>query len=363
MANGREEDFALNDILQRFYCNVEKQCSTRSTVPWGSSTDFTKQWRDAFYARGIDSLQQQLEEKPEIRDLCYSQLDRLSASRGYPPYITDRLQQLKKELQTSAPLFKSLSLSLSHFKHAHVCTAVAADRLKESVRNDPQLVQEIIAIDRSVDVDHSSSLPSEIPTDSLETCDFNMNGAEETDPNNPLRSLQRDSRKIKTGPPKKEFFRIQLIRALKKSIRQLCANKMPTAAIHKVDMNNERQKQYWEELSSFYTLHKDELDRMSKTTQGPVTDGKTKRRRNALKKDPRSYNNGYCKAFFSSATVRAYNKKFCALVYSASPSEMCKKIKAKCCGADEHTGNCEEVWERVHQYACGGMLKELGLQL
>ena len=362
MASDREEDFALSDILQRFYSNVERQCFTRSTLPWDSSADFAQQWRDAFYARGIDSLQQLLEEKPEIRDLCYRQLERLSALRGYQPYITERLQQLKKELQTSAPLFKSLSLSLSDSKSMHVLTAVAADKLKESVRNDPQFVQEIMVIDKSIEVSHSSSLPSEGPTDLLATCEFNMSVAEESDPTNPLRCLIRESRKTKTGPPKKEYFRVQHIRALKKSIRQLRANKTSTVAIHRVDTSNLRQKQYWEELSNFYTLYKSELDRMSETTQGPVTDGKNKRRRNALKKDSRSYNNAYCKAFFSSATIRTYNKKFSALVYSASPSEMCRKIKAKCCEADEHTSRCEEAWESVHQYACVGMLIELGLQ-
>jgi hypothetical protein len=361
MANEREEYFALNDILQRFYCNVDGQCSMRSALPWASSQDFTQQWRDAFHARGIDSLQQLLEEKPEIRDLCYRQLDRLSASRGYPPHITDRLQQLKKELQTSVPFLKSLSMPFVRSRSTHALAA--ADKLKESVRNDRQLTQEILAIDNSVEVDHSSSLPFEGPADSHETCDFSMDGAEESDLTNPLRCLRRDSRKIKTGPPKKEYFRVQHIRALKKSIRQLCAKQIPTAAIHRVDKNNLRQVQYWEELKNFYTLYKGELDRMSETTQGPVTDGKNKRRRNALKKDSRSYNNAYCKAFFSSATIRTYNKKFCALVYSASPSEMCRKVKAKCCEADQHTSKCEELWESVHQYACVGMLKELGLQL
>jgi len=359
MATNPDDEFAVQDLFQKIYRNLKLQCHF-DTLPWPSMTDFSKQWLDVFFFRESPiPLMRLLSANRKVESLCFGQINRLGA-KGYPAFIFERLQKLKFDLKHPVELLNSGSLSLS-FSDAKSTTETAPKqsirKLKESTFNDSKVIQELLADNKPETLGQSSYIEL---SESGETGDFDRK-AEGTD--NPLRFLQREARnKKKTGPPKKEYYRCQHIRALKKSIRQLRSGKFPKAAIHKVNVSDSKQTQAWQALNQFYTQHRGELDDICETVQGPLTDGKKKRKRNSMRTAPRSFNNAYCSGFFSSLTVRAYNRLFCTLVYSAGPTEMCAKMKACCCGG-EHTKHCETVWERVHQYVRADMLRELGIQL
>ena len=347
-----------NKLLLKVYSNVTKQLFGEC-FPWSSPNSFVQQWLDFLLDHSTtEPLKETLAEHPKISETCFQQLERLVTSPGA---ICERILRLKNEIHLSEGLFElsSLAMSLSDIKKNSETAQETPQPVGKSDSQDLNLQE--LCLEQQEDVDKSSFLLPECTSDYTETLDFSMNGAEESGSGHPLQLLHRKSRVGKVGNPKKEYFRVQLIRALKKSIRQLATGKFPKAAIHKVNPSDLRQVQCYESLKHFYIQHRNELNRISPTTTGPTTDGKTKRRGRASKNCPRSFSDAFCRGFFSSATIRTYNSLFCALVYSAPPSEMCKKMKANCCADDEHTSQCDAVWERVHQYACVGMLQELEL--
>ena len=177
----------------------------------------------------------------------------------------------------------------------------------------------------------------------------------------PLQKLTRVSRKGVAGHPKKEYFRCQHIRGLKKSIRQMAGKKPPKASIHRI--STDAQKGRWEALHEFYITNSSALRLVSDTAVGPATDGKKKKQQAAdSSADPKSYNNPYCKDFFSKPVIQTYNALYSDLVYSGDPEEMCKKMKVTCC-MGQHSGECEGIWQEVWEYARVGMLEELDLEV
>lgn len=356
-----EADWAdeANKLLPRVYTNAKNQ-SFGEYFPWSSPNAFTQQWLDFLLDRSTaNPLKRTLAEHPKISETCFQQLERLVTP---PAAMCERILRLKNELHLDEGLLQLSSLAIT-FSGILSSSDAAKEMPVPGMKPEDLELERLDLEEQQEDVDRSSYLLSECISDSSETLNFTTNGAEESDFGHPLRLLNRKSRKGKDGNPKKEYFRAQLIRALKKSIRQLATGKFPKAAIHRVNPNNLSQVQCYESLKHFYIQHRRELDKVSSTAKGPATDGKTKRRGKAAKNCLLSYSDSFCKGFFSSETIRRYNTLFCALVYSAPPSEMCKKMKAKCCAEEEHTSQCDTVWERVYQYACVGMLQELGLKV
>jgi hypothetical protein len=175
-----------------------------------------------------------------------------------------------------------------------------------------------------------------------------------------LQKLTRVSRKGVAGHPKKEYFRCQHIRGLKKSIRQMAGKKPPKASIHRI--STPAQIARWDALHDFYTANSSALRLVSDTAVGPATDGKKKKQQAGPSTDPKSYNNPYCKDFFSQQVIQTYNALYSDLVYSGDPEEMCKKMKVTCC-MGQHSGECEGIWQEVWEYARVGMLEELELEV
>jgi len=160
--------------------------------------------------------------------------------------------------------------------------------------------------------------------------------------------------------PKKEYFRCQHIRALKKSLRQLKEKKMPGASIHRVNRSKDSQVRKWEEMKEFYRANWEELDRMAATTAGPLTDGKSRREEiRVIENTAKSYNDNFVRYFFSFEVIRIYNRMFSDLVYDCSPAEICEKMKKTKCCQGSHSEHCQEVWAQACEYAKEGMWQEL----
>ena len=157
---------------------------------------------------------------------------------------------------------------------------------------------------------------------------------------------------------KKEYFRTQHIRAMKKSIRQIASKKEPSASIHRLKGNNEGQKEAWAKLKHFFQVHSSYLSATSQVCTEPT-------RRSRPHFAPfKSFNNTYCKSFFTSPPVQQYTLLFCDLVYDhQSSEELCTKMRFLCCLKDTHSAECCEKWKELKQYARGEMLEELGLRV
>ena len=174
-----------------------------------------------------------------------------------------------------------------------------------------------------------------------------------------LTQLKRTAKNGRVEPPKKEYFRCQHIRALKKSWRQLGCGKRPGASIHQVETLT--QNELWQQLTEMYHTHEELLQRLSATEAGPLTDGKHKPHVEELQPQAKSFNNEFCRNFFMSWEVQEYNRVFCDLVYDVSPASLCRKLKLQCCNHFTHSEACAEVWANVKHFAQRGMLEELAV--
>lgn len=158
---------------------------------------------------------------------------------------------------------------------------------------------------------------------------------------------------------RKDFYRSQHIRALKKSLRQLEVNKFPTANIHKI--TNTQQACLWQKLREVYLTHADSLRDVSRTTAGPLTDGRNKREEDGEEDMPKTHNDSFVQQFFASPSVRIYHLLFCDLVFQASPQELCAKMHIGCCVESSHTSECQLKWQGLKEYTQRGMLLEAGV--
>lgn len=176
--------------------------------------------------------------------------------------------------------------------------------------------------------------------------------------NSALLHLHRTGRNGRPQTPKKEYFRCQHIRALKKSWRQMALGKLPGASIHQVQ--TQEQAEVWRQLARLYAEHEGLFISLSATETGPLTDGKSKPRMSEAFTS-KSFNNQFCRQFFSSWEVQEYNRLFCDLVYDIEPDILCEKLKFKCCFELTHSVTCSEVWTAVKHFAQKGMLEELAV--
>lgn len=174
-----------------------------------------------------------------------------------------------------------------------------------------------------------------------------------------LTQLKRVAKDGQVESPKKEYFRCQHIRALKKSWRQLESGKLPGASIHRVETHT--QSELWQQMAEMYRRHEAFLQQLSATEAGPLTDGKHKPHVKELQPQAKSFNNEFCRNFFSSWEVQEYNRLFCDLVYDAPPASLCSKLKLRCCADSNHSTACVEVWANVKHFAARGMLEELAV--
>ena len=161
----------------------------------------------------------------------------------------------------------------------------------------------------------------------------------------PLKQLhQRDGK-----PVKKAYFRIQLIRAFKKSLRQIATRKWAKAGIYKLNKNDEQHKQLW---SRYYQCYKAEKAELSSDDLEAVQNNKEK-----------CYNNQYCKRFFRSDAVRRLYFHFLDVTFreDSPPSDNCLKFRLQCCSGT-HSERCTETWRAVKDFSRFGLFHDLGLK-
>lgn len=348
-------------------------------LPWRDSDDFQHDWVPLY--DGDPDFRTVVEVKIRRHPSLLSSLSNFLFTRPSNP-VTARLQTLLDDLKSPSLSFSGNGLIDEdhymdvddHVPSSQTPTSTSPKSYpEESTFNDREISDMIGTLpddEGSHSMDPSTSMLSRsvevpLPVEDVHdkfSCAGLSTGVEEVK-KHPLHHLSRKSRKGLIGHPKKEYFRCQHIRGLKKSIRQLRegSKKPPKSAIHRVI--NEVQMAKWIQLREYYKSNRSILDSISYTEVGPVTDGKKKKSDSKRSTDPKSYNNPYCTDFFSNPVVQWYNALYCDLVYGADPVEMCKKMKANCCEMAEHHFGCEGMWREVWMYARTGMLLELGLQV
>ncbi|OMJ70813.1 hypothetical protein SteCoe_21876 [Stentor coeruleus] len=146
--------------------------------------------------------------------------------------------------------------------------------------------------------------------------------------------------------PKKEYVRCKVIRGHKKMIRNIIDNKFPTKGIIKINSKDKKQLQIYRFFQDHYADHTSELDEVSKTESGPLTDGKARRDYSKVKLDTEnSFNNKFCKEYFTSQAVRESFCIFIELVFSKiDPEDLNEKFGFSCCQRRLHNLDCYDKW-------------------
>lgn len=368
----------VESVLTALYAHLCREVQEEG-LPWTSQSDFLHDWWGLY------------QERPHFSHIVETKTKRcpafLSAASSFLQSCDQDLpNSAKSRVFTLVQGLKFTELSLSGNSIPEEDTVMQVDiplNCSQTLSGSPLLdshlpdsdVREMIDSlsdhqDDHFDLDQPTTSILSISMDSPEAVEdpqdrFQYGGIDlgsgEQEKKQPLQKLTRVSRKGVAGHPKKEYFRCQHIRGLKKSIRQVAGKKPPKASIHRI--TTDAQKARWEALYEFYLANVPVLKAISDTAVGPVTDGKKKKQQlSKPQADPKSYNNSYCKDFFSSPVVQTYNALYSDLVYSGDPAEMCEKMKVSCC-MGQHSCECGGVWQDIWEYARVGMLEELGLRV
>lgn len=179
---------------------------------------------------------------------------------------------------------------------------------------------------------------------------------------NILMSFNRGKSNRAKGP-KKEYIRIKVIRGHKRAIRQLSTNKIPRKTLHGFLPFDESAESGWNGLKHCYLKYSLALNSSSLTEKGPITDGKSKRSTQHELSSAKSFNNQFCKEYFTPMFVRETFYFYVELLFvGRSPEVLQNKFDMHCCSHDEHLIGCELKWMRLKYYFNTVMLQELGLE-
>jgi hypothetical protein len=169
---------------------------------------------------------------------------------------------------------------------------------------------------------------------------------------------------------KQENLRAQIIRALKRSIRQaldevqsksLKISKI-TKKIHNFEVKDTRALLIWGQLKDL-AVTSNLLQDICRTEEGPETDGKSKK----IKSTQKSFNKKFCWDFFRHEEVRRYFSYYIELVFNNFNSKtMAKKFEVWCCelvnGKEVHSSQCMLKWLIFKDYLSSHFLLELNLE-
>ena len=374
-----------SQFLFKLFSDAYVRLQHQPAFPWPSSDLFIQEWTDCFQATQSSPLSYRvltklLEWDEAGRVQVFRVLEALTPPGIYPAFIDNDVRKLKREVLDKSLEDSLTSLTLS----GSGCGGSERPRLNNSLGNtllspeftDYEAAQQSLPFDTTED-------PSIISNTGEEPQVTEISGFADTsliDSSVPpplsvplsqdyvksiiLESLIRTNKRSKSRSsaaiehPKKEYFRCQHIRALKKSLRQIKTGKLPGASIHKVTRNSHMRK--WEEMKVFYNTHRAELDRLAATISGPLVDARSLRDEMSMDVDTaKTYSDSFVLMFFSPETMRAYNQLFSDLVYDGPPAEICEKMKKTRCCKGPHSEHCEEVWREVCAYAKEGMWREL----
>ena len=167
--------------------------------------------------------------------------------------------------------------------------------------------------------------------------------------------------------PKKEIIRCEVIRGIKRSIRQLAEGKAPMKGWHGFQQLGDLEAEaLWKQLRTLVETHSQVLLNIANTEAGPKTDGKVIRARGGDKSHFNSFNDAFCRWFYSAPVVRSFHRLYVELVFiHCKAASLAAKLPFTCCAGPEHSQGCAEKWRALKWYLMTDMLAELspGLSL
>ncbi|OMJ85142.1 hypothetical protein SteCoe_13608 [Stentor coeruleus] len=163
--------------------------------------------------------------------------------------------------------------------------------------------------------------------------------------------------------PKKEYIRCKIIRGQKRAIRHALNGKIPTTTIHKVNKENEGELNYWNDFAN-HTIDNDEFFlEMSKTVNGPKTDGAARRKGEPVSPGiQKSFNDVFCAQYFNNDLVIENYKLYLDVIFSLmEPENLIKRFDFSCCKSEDrnHFPDCHRKWNDLKDYLKEGILKDL----
>lgn len=150
--------------------------------------------------------------------------------------------------------------------------------------------------------------------------------------------------------PKREFFNAFIIRTIKKIFRSIIGGIFPKKQVIRIRAENEEENRIWGKFQALYRANVEKIKEISKTCSGPETDGKSKRN-NGERAPHLSFNNEFCKEFFSERAMKTAFLLTIELIFSDfSPDALSKKLKFYCCKDHEHLDQCWNKWNTLKWY-------------
>ncbi|OMJ68761.1 hypothetical protein SteCoe_33702 [Stentor coeruleus] len=167
--------------------------------------------------------------------------------------------------------------------------------------------------------------------------------------------------------PKKEYIRCKIIRGQKRAIRHALNNKIPTTTLHKVNHLNPNEIQAWNNFVLDIIKNSDTFIKISKTENGPKTDGAAKRKNKehfVSSKIQKTFNDHFCKGYFFNPLVLENYKLYIDVIFALNePENLVKRFDFSCCRSRNisHFPDCYIKWENLKQYLKVGMIEDLGI--
>jgi hypothetical protein len=168
----------------------------------------------------------------------------------------------------------------------------------------------------------------------------------------------KKGKKSKSLEPKKEYYRVKLIRGHKRIIRDILENKKPpTKTINKLKANCANQREAYNKLFLFVRENWESLQFISSTSSGPLTDGECFFRKvygddYKEKVDGfRTFNNSFCDHYFSCPAVRESYELYVDYLYAGQTAkELGEKFEFICCS--NYSCSClTKKWKRLQKYS------------
>ena len=164
--------------------------------------------------------------------------------------------------------------------------------------------------------------------------------------------------------PKKEYLRIQIIRGVKRAIREaLSSRRYPTKKLHAVDLSSSASKSAWDQFVQSVTENSDFTSRYSSTDSGPSTDGKSSRMSQVAESKSKSYNDRFCYKFFSEIMQTSIYSNYLILVFNPF---CCKALQNKFNfrpsghNTKSCSDECSKRWKLLQEYISVKMIEDLG---
>ncbi|CAG9317339.1 unnamed protein product [Blepharisma stoltei] len=161
-------------------------------------------------------------------------------------------------------------------------------------------------------------------------------------------------------PPKKEYLRCKLIRGHKRILRQIKKCIIPAKTLNRIDPSNPSALRQYEALRNCYYRNADELDPLTETVKGPITDGRAKRKSAWCEDIENSFNMSFCRSYFAPNSIRESYFLYVELIFMELDAEvLCDKFDFHCCREKNHSGECIEKWLLMKNIIQFDMIREL----